>query len=324
MSSPRPGRRALVVVAAVVLLQAVLVLAFVVPGHDPAPHDVPVGVVGPPAAAAAVEARAPAGALRATAFPDAAAARAAILERDVYGAFVPGPAGRPREVLVATAASPAVAQLLRGAAGPEARVTDLRPLDADDPRGATLNLLFLPLIVVCLPTALLLGRLRLPARTLVAVIALFAALGGLAVVGLVAGALGALPGPFLALAGIAALTILAITLSAAALERLLGPAGVGLAALVVFVVGNPASGNASAPELLPSPWRELGPLLPPGAAGDALRGTAYFDGAAVGAPLAVLAAWAVLGAALVLAARRRAHAPAAAPAAQASLHPAAA
>jgi hypothetical protein len=297
-------------VAAVVLAQAVLVLAFVVPGHDPRPHDVPVGVVGPAAAAAALEARAPAGALAATAFGDVAAARAAILDREVYGAIVPGPDGRPREVLVATAASPAVAQLLQGAAGPGARVTDVRPLDPDDPRGATLNLLFLPLIVVCLPAALLLARLPLPAGGLVATVALFAALGGLVVMALVAGVLGALPGPFLALAGVAALTILAIALPATGLARLLGPAGVGLAALVFFIVGNPGSGNASAPELLPGFWRAVGPLLPPGAAGDALRGTASFDGAGVGDGLLVLGVWALAGVALVLAAGRRAARPA--------------
>jgi len=163
----------------------------------------------------------------------------------------------------------------------------------------------LPLVVVCLPAALLLARLPHRGPVVLALVALFAALGGLAAVGLVAGAIGALPGPFLALAGVAALTVLAIALPATAFARVLGPAGVGLAALLFFLIGTPGSGNATAPELLPGFWRAVGPLLPPGAAGDALRGTAYFDGAAVGGPVLVLSAWALAGAALLLLARRR-------------------
>jgi len=71
-----------------------------------------------------------------------------------------------------------------------------------------------------------------------------------------------------------------------------------------LVIGNPGSGNASAPELLPGFWRAVGPLLPPGAGGQALRNVAYFDGAALAQPLLVLGGFAVAGAALILATRR--------------------
>jgi hypothetical protein len=299
--------KAVAVVAGLLVVQALLVLGFVVPGHEPRPHDVPVGVVGPPAAAAALEARAP-DALDARAYASQDAARAAIGDREVYGALVPAE-GR---LLVASAASPAVAQLLQAQLGRGgASVQDVAPLDEDDPRGATLGLLFLPLIVVCLPGALLLGALRLPARGLLGALALFAAGGGLLTVAAVQGLTGALPGSTWALAGVAALTILAIALAAAGFERALGRAGIGLAAVLFFLIGNPASGNATAPELLPGFWRAVGQLLPPGSGGTAMRNTAYFDGAALLEPLLVLGAWALLGAALVLvgdrlAARRRA------------------
>ena len=68
------------------------------------------------------------------------------------------------------------------------------------------------------------------------------------------------------------------------------------------MIGNPGSGNASAPELLPGFWRVAGQLLPPGAGGQALRTAAYFDGHALTQPLLVLAAWAA-GAALAVRAR---------------------
>jgi hypothetical protein len=312
-SAPPSGRRRIgklaQVIVALVALQAVLVTAFVLPAHKPEPHGVDVAVVGPPELATALEAVHP-GALDATLYPSEAAARGAIDERDVYGALVAGP--QPR-LLVATAASPAIAQLLQGAAqatGPAPAVEDVQPLVAEDPRGATLNLLFLPLVVVCLPAAALLAGLRLSTPQLLGAIGLFAALGGLAVVGLIAGVLDAMPGSYLELSAVAALVILASTLPVTAFVRLLGHGGLPLGALLFVLIGNPASGNGTAPELLPEPWRAIGQLMPSGAGGSALRNVAYFDGNAVLQPLLVLAAYATAGVLLLvgadLLARRRA------------------
>jgi hypothetical protein len=307
MSDPKT-RRMVQIVVGLLLAQALLVAAFVIPGHDPEPHGVPVGVAGPPPAlAAAEESLATRGdAFEVHRYPGAAQARAANEDREVYGGILPA----ERRVLVASAASPVVAQLLQEAVR-GLRVEDVVRTDPEDPRGATLNLLFLPLIVIYLPLAALLGRLGLRRGELLAVLAGFAALSGLLVVALVGGAIGALPGPYLALSGVAALTVLAIALPAAGFMRLLGPGGIGLAALLFLVIGQPGSGNASAPELLPAFWRVVGQLLPPGAGGQALRNTAYFDGAALGRPLLVLLAWAAVGALLVLLARSRAPEPAA-------------
>ena len=85
---------------------------------------------------------------------------------------------------------------------------------------------------------------------------------------------------------------------------MLGPAGLGVAALLFVVLGNPGSGNASAPELLPGFWRVAGQFLPPGAGGQALRDVAYFDGHALLIPAVVLAGWALFGAARLLIGRR--------------------
>ena len=115
----------------------------------------------------------------------------------------------------------------------------------------------------------------------------------------------ALPGPYLAVSGVVALVVAAVALTATGLFRALGPAGLGLAALLFIVLGNPGSGNASAPELLPGFWRVTGQLLPPGAGGQAIRDVAYFDGHALAQPALVLAAWALLGAALILIGRWR-------------------
>ena len=209
-------------------------------------------------------------------------------------------------VVVASAASPAIAQALRLGPGAHAEVRDVVPIDPDDPRGATLSAIFLPLIIASLPAALLLAKLPRSRRGLVTALAGTAVGGGLLVTALVGPLLGLLPGPHLALAGVAALIVLAMALPATGLVRLLGPHRLAPAALLFLLIGNAGSGNGSAPELLPGFWRAVGPLLPSGAGGTALRNVAYFDGAALARPLLVLLAFAAVGAALPAVSRRRA------------------
>jgi hypothetical protein len=299
--------RPVAIVLIAVVAQALLVLMFVLPGHNPEPHDLRVAVAGPPQAVENVQRaadRARPGGFDIRAVPDRAAGEQAILDRDAYGALIPD----SRELLVASAASLPVSQLL-AAVFEDNTVRDVRPLDPDDPRGATLSLIGIPLIVVCLPVGLLLAQL--PRRRAAAAAAMaFAALAGLAVTAVIHGWIGALPGDYLPLAGIAALIVAAVVLPATGFVRLLGPPGLGIVALVVFVIGNPANGAATAPEMLPGFWRAVGPFLPPGAGVAGLRNVAYFDGAALTRPLLVLAAFALGGLALILAAARaRATAP---------------
>jgi hypothetical protein len=83
----------------------------------------------------------------------------------------------------------------------------------------------------------------------------------------------------------------------------------------MVLIGNPFSGAATAPELLPEPVGAIGQLLPLGAGANLLRSTSFFDGAAAGGPVLVLVTWSLAGlAALAVAQRRalRAAAPAAA------------
>lgn len=93
---------------------------------------------------------------------------------------------------------------------------------------------------------------------------------------------------------------------------LLGHAGLGLGALLMLLVGNPWSGISSAPELLPEPVGGIGQLLPPGAGGNLLRSTSFFDGAGSAGHLTVLLTWSALGLAMIWAAsaqdRRRSEA----------------
>ena len=94
--------------------------------------------------------------------------------------------------------------------------------------------------------------------------------------------------------------ILATGMTVLGLEQLLGRVGIGVAAIVVVFLGNPLSGLAAAPELLPQPWGAIGQLLPPGATGTLLRNIAFFDGAAIGRPVLVLIGWVLMGVALLV------------------------
>src|SRR3712207_2830931 len=139
-------RTVLTLTTVIALAQVVFVMALVLPAHDPEPHDAPVGFVGSSQASAQLEPSHPVS-FDARHYASPAAAEQAIRDRDVYGALVPG----SREVMVASAASPVIAQALQQQAPAGTRVRDLVAIDRDDPRGATLNALFLPLIIASLP-----------------------------------------------------------------------------------------------------------------------------------------------------------------------------
>jgi hypothetical protein len=114
-----------------------------------------------------------------------------------------------------------------------------------------------------------------------------------------------LAGDFWANAGVVSLAIAAIASALLGLEHVAGLPGLVLGGAIVLLLGNPLSGLTSAPELLPAGWGALGQLLPPGAAGTALRSTAYFDGAGATTSLWVLTAWLVVGVGLMLLPVRR-------------------
>jgi hypothetical protein len=299
-------RKALIRLVAIMAAALVVVVAlFVLPAHDPEPHGVKVAVVGGQNTADAIQQQVDQqrpGAFEIVPTPDPTTAREAILDRDVYAAVVPA----EQRLMVASAASPVIAELIRAPFGQLApRVEDVRRTDPEDPRGAAINLMMLPLCVLALPLAAL--KIRLPTsrtESLLASLA-FALLGGLLVTLLMNPVLGVLPGPFLALWGIASLIIASVALPSIGLARLIGPAGIGIVAVIVVLIGNPGSGNATAPELLPGFWRTLGPLLPPGAGGQGLRNVAYFDGAALAQPLIVLAVFSLAGLGFLLASKSK-------------------
>ncbi len=313
-----PQWRQLAIVAVVLpVMIALAVLAFAWPAARIAPRNLPVGVVGAtPASQQIVDglSRAQPGGFDLHLYADEAAARAAIHDRDVYGAFVV--TSGEITVLEASAASPTVAQLLttvgqglarqvsaHAAAEGRAHVAvglkpvDVVPSSAGDPRGLVLSSALLPMTICSIIIASVLGLVvgfRPAWRQLVA-LTVVSAVAGLGAFVIAQSFLGAFPHEYLATWAALSLTLLALSGTTAGLIALLGPAGLGLGAVLMVFVGNPFSGVTSAPQLLPDWVDHLGQWLPPGAGANLLRSTAYFNGNGGAGHLVVLVLWAAFG-----------------------------
>ncbi|MEU1862878.1 hypothetical protein [Streptomyces gardneri] len=314
-ASPSPWPAVAKAVALLTVSISLLLTAFAWPSVRSSVHDVPIAVAGPALAVQQVtpvlDQRLPDG-FEVVEVADTAAAERLIRDREVYGA-IDLSSGTP-QVITASAGSAAVAQTLNGIAaglgqapGTVAAVAarDLVPLPADDPRGAGLAAGALPLVMGGLLAALLLTRLvRGGVRRVTGALA-FAVTGGLAVAAILQFWFGSMDGSYAANTGAIALTVAAIALTILGLESLLGYVGFGLGAAIMMLIGNPLSGTATAPEMLPGWSGALGQLLPPGAGGQLLRSTAFFDGHGATHSATVLATWLTLGTVLCLAGNLR-------------------
>ncbi|TDC81143.1 hypothetical protein E1193_15675 [Micromonospora sp. KC606] len=311
--APSPWTKVAGAVALLTAIVTVLLIAFAWPSVRSSVHNVPIAVAGPAAAAdqvsAALQQRLP-DAFEITRAADTAAAERLIRDREVYGA-IDVSSGTP-QVITASAASASIAQTLQSVAtalgqaqaqgsSPAIAVRDIVALPADDPRGAGLAAAALPLVLAgMLAAALLTNLIRATSRRVIGALT-FAATGGLALAAILQFWLGSLDGAYLANAGAIALTIAATSLTILGLESLLGTAGLGLGAAAMMLIGNPLAGTATAPEMLPGWSGAFGQLLPPGAGGQLLRSTAFFDGGGGAHSVIVLLCWVALGVVLCLA-----------------------
>ena len=241
------------------------------------------------------------GAFEVTTAADAAAADQALRDREAYAAFVVAADGV--SLHTASGASPTVAALLSQAAqqiggGRPVTVVDVVPGAPDDPRGAGFASGYLPLVLASMIGGILLAVAVSGWRERLIGLGAFAVVGGLAGAGVLHG-LGLLAGSYWAAAGAIGLLALSVSATIVGLCAVLGAPGIGLGVVAVFLFGNPISGVAAAPELLPQPWGTIGQLLPPGAGATLLRSEAFFNGAGSAAPLWTLVAWAAIGLLLV-------------------------
>ena len=308
--APTPKAVAIVLFPAMVLMLA-FAFSYVGAFHEPTPHNVPIAVVGPPAAAAQLN-RLPGDPLEARQASSRPDALSQINDRDVYGAYEVA----TNRLFVASAANRATAVALeetfdRVAAAqrrPAVRVTDVKPLPPNDPNGTAAFYAVIAWVFGGYIAATLIGligdprsRSRERAAARMGAFAGFGIVAGVLSVVMLRACFGVFSGHMVAMSAIAALTIFASGAAAAGLQAAAGPAGTGLVILVFVILGNSASGGPFARPLLPGLWRTVGGVLPPGAGVDLARSALFFDGARIAGPILVLVGWAVLGTALAIA-----------------------
>ncbi|XVX20820.1 ABC transporter permease [Actinomycetota bacterium] len=310
----RPGWGALVgLVLALTTVVTLMLLAFAGPSVNSGARDLPLAVSGPAPAVAkvtqALDAARP-GAFEATTYASATEAADAIRHREAIGGISVGADGVT--IQTASAAGAPYGQLLRTvgaglqAQGQKVTYTDLAPYTAEDPAGAGLMALALPLAFGGMIPAVLLTRLFADSTTMRVIGAIaFSALAGLVATAILQYGFHSLDGSYLLTAAGASLGIAAISLTILGLESVLGYAGFALGALLIMFVSNPLSGMAAGPHWLPQPWGEMGQWLPLGAAGAVIRSAAFFDGNGAGRELLILGAWAAFGLLLSLAGHHR-------------------
>lgn len=281
-----------------------MLIVFAWPAIHTGPNHLPVALVAPAPVAAGlqqkIEQTRP-GAFDLQVKPSEQDARTAIQNREVYGAIVMTPTGP--KVLTASAASPAVSQLLGQlptmmAAQSTSNVEDVVPATTDDPRQAGLAALGLPLVFGGILSAVLLTHLFSSARTRILGVTLVALLAGFGATAIMQFWFGTLSGHYLLNSLTVGLGIAALGTFIMGLEALLGYAGLGLGAVLMMFLANPFSALGSAPQLLPGSWGTFGQLMPPGAFGTLLRSVAFFNGAGSTQPLMVLLCWLAAGLAL--------------------------
>jgi hypothetical protein len=298
---------------------SVLIVAFLWPNVTASVKGLPVALVGPAQQTSqlekAFEARSP-GTFDFATVADRSAAVVSIEARTAYGAIV---IGQKPEVLVASAASPVVAQLLTGLAPAlqtqlnaaaaaqgislpapiTVAVTDVVPLASTDARGAALATSSFPLVLGGMIGGIAISLLVVGVWRRITALVVYCIAGGLGITAILQGWFGALQGDFLVNASAVSLTLLAIGAVIVGFAALVGPSGVAIGPVLFLLIANPISSAAQPLEFLAAPWGLVGQWFPPGAAATLLRDLSYFPAADVTFPWLVLAGWALFG--LVLA-----------------------
>ncbi|MBB5936290.1 DUF3533 domain-containing protein [Streptomyces zagrosensis] len=316
--------RAALLVIGVLLLQLAFILSYVGSFHRPKPDHVSIAVVAPKQVSSQVVGKLdklPGGPLDPRAVKSEAEAVRQIKHRDINAALIVDPRGNTDRLLVASGAGSSLVQAVElvvtkaeKADQRSVRTEDIAPTAADDSRGLTSFYLVVGWCVggyLC-AAALAVSAGARPANGsratirlgTLAVYSIAAGLGGTIIVGPI---LGALPGSVFGLWGLGALVVFAVGATTLACQGIAGIVGIGLAILIIVILGNPSAGGAYPYPLLPDFWQAIGPALPPGAGTWTARSIAYFQGNAITGPLLILAAWALAGTiiTLTLAVRRK-------------------
>ncbi|GAB2685282.1 hypothetical protein GCM10027271_54790 [Saccharopolyspora gloriosae] len=280
------------------------VLCYLLPFHAPTPHHLPVVAVGEQVAQQldAKFAAALPGGVEVAPVPDAAAARAAITDREAVAAYDPATG----ELFYAKANGAALVQFLQqmfapvAAAGGHALTTvDLAPTAPGDVLGTGLFYLLLAMNIPPYVTVMVLLRAELTTRQ--KLLSLVGVGAFAAIVCYAAGRLlDVIPAhPVVLLLGF--LLTQAVGWTTFGLVPLVKQFIPGVAMTLFVLLSMPSSGGAIPKELVHPFFQFFHLLLPLGEAADSIRGILYFDGAGSWPGIIGLVSWCAAGVALTAA-----------------------
>lgn len=295
-----PWPRAVIAALGASAALAVVVLAFLWPSVTSTVHELPVAVVG----------TAPAGSTSqlsdqfdVSTVPSRDAAVAAIESRDIYGAIVLGPTP---EVLTASANGTVVSQIFATVASTmNATVTDVVPLASTDAKGAGLSAMAFPLVIGGIVGGVIISLLVKGSWRRLGATAVYGLAAGTVVVAITQGWFGILQGNAWANIAAAALSVLAVTALIVGLTSIVGPAGIGISAVLMMFIGNQISGAVQPWQFLPQPWGAVGQFFPPGAGATLMRDLSYFPDAGTTKAWLVLIAWVAAGGVFMVVGHRK-------------------
>jgi len=275
--------------------------------HKPHPHDIAVGVVGPPAQTAQLRAgiaKAAGSAFEISSVATPAQAAHDVRQRDLNAAFIPTANPRqPATLIVARAGGRIVSSVVETLArsvttaqGAQLTVRDVRPLPPGDAIGVGV-FMFMIVCTICGYLAVTLLFTVAPALDpgrrypIIAGVALLVPTLAYLIGGLGFGTYTGSFGTILAFIGVGTLYVFVIGLITRLLQVLIGPPAL-FVALAIFVFLNiPSLGATYTPEVLPGFWRFLNHFWIGAETTDAARSILYFGGLGVGADLLKLLAW---------------------------------
>jgi hypothetical protein len=310
---PAPHKRGVVALAIVMVLSAVFAWCLVNALQEPVPHGMPFGVTGSSPVVSAVQQKAgqDGASLDLITYSSGADLVAAAERGDIDGGYIPG---QTSDTIVTVPAKSFFGEIyVRGAFEDAAKklaqpttTQIVAPLPTSDRTGAVIGLLMLPTLIggYLIATMLFSFTQRAAVQGRIAIILGFSVLVAL-ITGAAAGLTGAVPwGHLWALLPSFALVTASVALAGVALQHLAGKYGTLLIAILFIVIGGAAAGGVGV-SLLSRAWQTVGVLFPPRHAVDLYRNVRYFDGHHIATPIAVLAAYALAGVAVILLAERR-------------------
>ncbi|RLY94022.1 ABC transporter permease [Kocuria tytonicola] len=275
--------------------------------HQPVPHHMEVEVIGTSDSTQqlACQVAAQGGdALDVSTVADAPTAREDVMDRETRAAFDPSDG----KLYVATAggrqakaAAQSVFQQVAQQVGVPLAVQDLKKPAPKD----TLGIAYMYVMTACVTagyvTSTMLGNLGkgMRLRSRLGLIGMLSVVAAVLTVGVTWGFYGVYDAHLVT----AGLVAMAAYFTAAVFQLgvggLLGQAATIVGITVFVILGIPASGIATSPDMMPGFFQVTHRMMPTGAIGELLQRVIYFDGHGVGPWILLLATWLMLGAGLL-------------------------